>query len=82
MSRTTLCLLTAGGLAILSLGFMATRYSVLGDEVKLPTGPNTWKVTMKVQGTLDGDASASRPRRRSTSIASMFFAKATTARNC
>jgi 7 transmembrane helices usually fused to an inactive transglutaminase/Transglutaminase-like superfamily len=56
MSRTTLCLLTAGSLAMLSLGFMATRYTVLGDEVKLPIGPNTWKVTMKVQGDFDGDA--------------------------
>jgi hypothetical protein len=56
MSRTTLCLLTAAGLAILSLGFMATRYHVMGSEVQLPVGPNIWKVTMKVQGTFDGDA--------------------------
>jgi hypothetical protein len=57
MSRTTLCIITAAALAILSLGFMATRCLVLGNEVTLPTGPNTWRVTMKVQGTFDGDAS-------------------------
>jgi hypothetical protein len=55
MSRTTLCLLTAAGLAILSLGVMATRYAVMGGEV-MPAGPNVWKVTMKVTGTFDGDA--------------------------
>jgi hypothetical protein len=56
MSRTTFCLLTAAGLALLSLGFLATRYAVLGGEAHLHAGPNTWKVTMKVQGTFDGDA--------------------------
>jgi hypothetical protein len=33
---------------------MATRYAVLGGEV--PAGPNTWKVTMLVQGVAQGDA--------------------------
>jgi hypothetical protein len=55
MSRTTLCLLTAAGLALLSLGFLATRYAVMGGEAHLHAGPNTWKVTMKVQGAFDGD---------------------------
>jgi hypothetical protein len=56
MSRTTLCLLTAAGLAALSLGFMITRHTVMGSEVQMPVGPNIWKVTMKVEGTVDGDA--------------------------
>ena len=56
MSRTTLCLLTATGLTVASLSFMVTRYTVMGSEVQLPVGPNIWKVTMKVQGTFDGDA--------------------------
>src|SRR6516162_3786694 len=55
MSRTTLCIITAAALATLSLGFMATRCLVLGNEVTLPTGPKTWRVTMKVQGAFDGD---------------------------
>lgn len=50
MSRTTLCAITAGGLVTLSLGLMAGRYQVLGDEVLMPRGPRTWKVTMKVNG--------------------------------
>ena len=50
MSRTTLCLLTAAGLALLSVGLMVGRYRVLGNEVKLPGGPGTWKVTLVVCG--------------------------------
>jgi hypothetical protein len=56
MSRTTLCVLTAGALTTLSLGVMVTRYLVMGDEVKLPLGPCTWKLTMAVQGTGVGGA--------------------------
>src|SRR5262245_47905174 len=56
MSRTTLCAVTAAGLAALSLGIMAARYYVLGDEIKLPAGPNVWKVTLTVQGRTDGEA--------------------------
>ncbi len=55
MSRTMLAGLTAAGLAIMSLAIMATRYGVMGDEVKLPLGPNKWKVTMVVQGTSTGE---------------------------
>jgi len=51
MSRTTLTVLTAVGLALLSIGLMIGRYHVLGDEILVPHGPNTWKVTMKVNGT-------------------------------
>jgi 7 transmembrane helices usually fused to an inactive transglutaminase/Transglutaminase-like superfamily len=50
MSRTVLCVITAGTLAALSLGVMVVRYRVLGDEVRVPTGPGTWRVTMAVQG--------------------------------
>jgi hypothetical protein len=56
MSRTTLCLLTASSLATLSLGMMGLRYGVLGDEVRRPIGPGTWKVTLEVQGTSQGHA--------------------------
>jgi hypothetical protein len=48
--------LTAAALAIVALAVMATRYGVMGDEVKLPLGPNKWKITMVVQGTATGDA--------------------------
>jgi hypothetical protein len=56
MSRTTLCVLSAAVLVLLSLGTMAVRYSVLGDEVRRPVGPGTWKVTLAVQGTSLGHA--------------------------
>src|SRR5262249_20887339 len=56
MSRTTLCVLTAAGLAALSLGLIAARYQVLGDEVKAPAGPGTYKVTLVVRGKSNGDA--------------------------
>jgi hypothetical protein len=56
MSRTTLCTLTASGLVLLSLGTMLLRYQVLGDEVRRPLGPATWKVTLAVQGTSLGRA--------------------------
>jgi hypothetical protein len=49
-SRTILCVITATILAALSLGLMVLRYRVLGDEVRVPTGPGTWRVTMAVQG--------------------------------
>jgi hypothetical protein len=51
MSRTTLCLLTAGALAALSAGVMAVRCWALGDEATLPAGAAAWKVTMVVRGT-------------------------------
>jgi hypothetical protein len=56
MSRTTLCAATAAVLALLSLGVMALRHHVLGDEVKVPHGPGTWKVSMVVQGRSQGEA--------------------------
>lgn len=59
MSRTTLCLVTAAALALLALGTMAVRYHALGDEVKLPGGARTWKVTLAVQGTASGNAQVS-----------------------
>jgi hypothetical protein len=54
MSRTTLTVLTAAGLAALSLGVMIARYQVLGHEAQLPAG--TWKVTLIVRGVSEGDA--------------------------
>ena len=56
MSRTTLCVLTAAGLAALSLGLMVARSQVLGDEVKAPAGPGTYKVTVVVRGKSNGEA--------------------------
>jgi hypothetical protein len=56
MSRTTLCAATAAVLALLSLGVMALRHHVMGDEVRVPHGPGTWKVSMVVQGRSEGDA--------------------------
>ena len=56
MSRTTLCVVTAAVVAVLSLGIMLVRYQVLGDEVKAPTGPNAYKVTMVVRGKSGSDA--------------------------
>jgi hypothetical protein len=56
MSRTTLCVLTAAGLAALAGGVMFLRCRVLGDEVRVPVGSNTWKVTMIVQGQSQGGA--------------------------
>ena len=55
MSRTTLCVLTAAGLAALSVGLMVVRHRVLGDEVKVPAGPGTWKVTLAVRGQSTGN---------------------------
>jgi 7 transmembrane helices usually fused to an inactive transglutaminase/Transglutaminase-like superfamily len=54
MSRTTLCVLTAAVLATLSAGLMIGRYHILGDQVKVPLGPGTWKVTLLVHGETTG----------------------------
>jgi hypothetical protein len=56
MSRTTLCVVTASGLAALAIGLMVLRFRVLGDEVKVPAGPGSWKVTMLVRGKTHGNA--------------------------
>jgi hypothetical protein len=56
MSRTTLCVITAAALAALSVGTMAARWCLLGEEVRRPVGPGTWKVTLAVQGTSQGQA--------------------------
>src|SRR5205823_83061 len=50
MSRTMLSGITAGALILASVGLMIGRCQILGDEVKVPTGPGTWKVTVLVQG--------------------------------
>jgi len=56
MSRTRLAILTAACLTTASLAAMAGRRHVLGTEVKRPHGPDTWKVTMLVQGRSTGAA--------------------------
>src|SRR5438270_4710116 len=56
MSRTTLCVLTAALLALLSAGVMLVRHRALGDEVKAAGGPNTWRVSLLARGKSNGDA--------------------------
>jgi hypothetical protein len=56
MSRTTLCLVTAGILAVLSVGLMSARRYVLGQEIQTPAGPGTYKVTLLVRGKSQGNA--------------------------
>ena len=56
MSRTTLCVTTAGVLAIASAALMIGRHHVLGADVKLPVDPGTWKVTLVVTGKSNGDS--------------------------
>jgi hypothetical protein len=41
---------TAAVLAMASAALMIGRYQILGDDVRVPTGPGTWKVTLLVQG--------------------------------
>jgi len=48
--------LTALGLASLSLGVGVVRYHVIGSELRAPAGPGTYKVTMLVRGKSSGDA--------------------------
>jgi hypothetical protein len=45
-----LSIITAAGLAVASVALMICRYQVLGDAIRVPTGPGTWKVTLLVQG--------------------------------
>src|SRR3989442_580447 len=54
MSRTTLCVITAAGLALASVVVMIGRYHILGGQVKVPVDPGTWKVSMLVQGRCTG----------------------------
>jgi hypothetical protein len=56
MSRTTLCAVTAAGLAVLSVSIMALRYRVMGDELRHARGAGAWKVTLAVRGTSLGNA--------------------------
>src|SRR5262245_38814519 len=50
MSRTTLCLISAAALALVSVGLMVGRYWILGDQINAQTGPGTWKITLLVHG--------------------------------
>src|SRR5262245_59958481 len=50
MSRTTLCVLTAAGLALVSSSVIATRCVVLGEDLKRPTGPGAWRVRLLARG--------------------------------
>jgi hypothetical protein len=54
MSRTTLCILTASALAVFSFCLMALRIKVLGEAATAPEGPNSWKITLVIQGRLEG----------------------------
>jgi hypothetical protein len=54
MSRTTLCVATAGLLAAGTVALMIARHRVLGPDVGMPTGPEAWKVTLIVHGRTTG----------------------------
>jgi len=54
MSRTTLCVVTAALLSLVSIGLMIGRYRLFGDQVKVPLGPGTWKVSFLIQGKTTG----------------------------
>jgi hypothetical protein len=56
MSRTTLCVLTAGVLALLSVALMTLRCQVMGEELYRPPGAGAWKVTLALRGTSLGNA--------------------------
>jgi hypothetical protein len=43
-------------IAAVSVTVMAMRHRVMGDEVYLPGGPGTWKVTLLATGTANADA--------------------------
>src|ERR1051326_7044861 len=59
MSRNRLCFITAATLAGIALVSMVFRYAVLGDEIHTPTGPGIWKVTLVIEGDLEGPAKLS-----------------------
>ena len=56
MSRTTLCVVTAAGLALLSVSLMMLRCQVMGEALYRPLGAGAWKVTLVVRGTSIGNA--------------------------
>src|SRR5262249_12081907 len=56
MSRTTLCALTAAAVAVLSLTLMVVRHQVLGQDIRQPAGPGTFKVTLLLRGKSLGNA--------------------------
>lgn len=56
MSRTTLCVVTAAGLALISIVLMIVRYQVMGEALYRPPGAGAWKVTLAVHGTSLGNA--------------------------
>src|SRR2546423_11315663 len=56
MSRTMLCVLTAGVLASVSLGTSLVRRHVLGEETRVPHNPGTYRVALHVSAQSTGDA--------------------------
>jgi transglutaminase-like putative cysteine protease len=48
--RTLLCIGTAAVFIAVSAALMITRNQVLGDDVHLPGGPETWRITLVVSG--------------------------------
>src|SRR2546423_10767634 len=56
MSRTMLCVLTAGVLASVSLGTSLVRRHVLGEETRVPHDPGTYRVALHVSAQSTGDA--------------------------
>jgi hypothetical protein len=56
MSRTMLCVLTAAGLALVSVALMTLRCQVMGETLYRPPGAGAWKVTLAVRGISLGNA--------------------------
>jgi hypothetical protein len=54
MSRTTLCILTAGALAAFSLCLLMVRLKLLGDAATAPQGPDSWRITLVIHGKIAG----------------------------
>ena len=56
MSRTALCVLTAAGLAFVSVVLMVLRCQVMGEALYRLPGAGAWKVTLAVRGVSLGNA--------------------------
>lgn len=56
MSRTTLCVVTALSLMLLSAGIAIVRVQVTGNETRVPAGSGHFKVTLLAHGKSTGDA--------------------------
>ncbi|MBM4067936.1 MAG: hypothetical protein FJ271_03200 [Planctomycetes bacterium] len=56
MSRTTLCVVTALSLMLISASIAVVRVQVMGQETRVPAGSGHFKVTLVTHGKSTGDA--------------------------